>query len=124
VFETPSNWDSSYIDAKQMVCQAYRTRYPIDMPSRTRQAPVPVEIILAALDQNGNIGEPKRPNRSVSQKMQTKEPQVILRTQNSNIDLSQLNHLRALENRIGLLLIELAEAHVQIYGCLLGIGIL
>jgi len=124
VFETTSNWDSSYIGAKQMVGEAYRARYPIHMPSRARQAPVPVEIILAALDQHGNIGEPKRPNRSVSQKMQTKEPQVILRTQNSDIDLSQLNHLRMLENTIRLLLIELAEAHVQIYGCPSGIGIL
>jgi len=60
----------------------------------------------------------------VTQKVQAKEPEVVLRTQNSNVHLPQPDHLGALENTIGLLLVELAEAQVQIYQCPSGVTIL
>src|SRR5262245_34719984 len=98
-----------------MVCEPNRASNPIHVPGRTRQAQIPVEIITPSFEQHCDVGQPKRTDRAMTQKVQGKEPQIVFRAQDSHVQFAELDHLRALEDTIGLTLIEFTETHMQIY---------
>jgi hypothetical protein len=106
---TRLDWYSPHIRAKKMVCQTYRAGNPVGLPARARQTSIPVEITSQGLQQHSDVSDPERPNRAVAQSVEAKETQIILRCQDSHVNVAQTNPLRARENLVRLTLIEFAE---------------
>jgi hypothetical protein len=82
--------------AQEMMGETEDGDNPLRAAAVTGEKQVPVETGWQGLQRDGDVTEPERPPCTVSPQMQTKEAEVILRTENPDFSVSRRNDLRPL----------------------------
>src|SRR5436853_826962 len=78
------------------------------------QTALPVKIISPRLQHQGDVAQPERSHRAVTQQVQAEEVQMILFAQDPHLQVVEPHEMRARENIIDPPVAELAEAKMQI----------